>query len=276
MEGCVNEISRVATEESPAAEVTVAGDREIAVQGQPDSLLSAIVLMAKDPAVDIQKLDRLLAMQERLEARQAEQEFNAATARLAKVMPRVKKNGTVNLIKKDGTDGGSYSFAKWEDMDAILRPLYTAEGFSLSFDAEPRQGEGGGLVVTGRLSHDRGHSRTASLPLALDAGAGRNNLQAMGSTLSYGKRYTAEMLLNIVREGTDDDGIAGGKKYLASDQVVELVELCKATKTEEGRFLEMMTSAARSMEEVEAADYTRLKNALMVKRQQQQAKAAKP
>jgi hypothetical protein len=28
----------------------------------------------------------------------------------------------------------------------------------------------------------------------------------MGSTLSYGKRYTAEMLLNIVREGDDKDG----------------------------------------------------------------------
>jgi hypothetical protein len=42
--------------------------------------------------------------------------------------------------------------------------------------------------------------------LQLDTGPGRNQNQAMGSTLSYGKRYTAEMLLNIVREGEDTDG----------------------------------------------------------------------
>ncbi len=264
----MNEITRVA-EESPATEVTVAGDREIAHapqhQAHAASLLNIIARAATDPAVDVVKMQALLDMQERVLAKQAEADFNAAMVRLSADMPRVKKNGRVEL----GAGKGSYAFATWPDMDKIIRPLMQREGFTLSFDMATK--EGGGGVVTGTLLHAGGHSRTASIPLALDVGAGRNNLQAMGSTLSYGKRYVAEMLLNIVRDD-DDDGATGGKVYIANEQVVELVELCKATKTQEGRFLEVMTSGARSMEEVEAADYTRLKNALMEKRRLQQAK----
>jgi hypothetical protein len=79
------------------------------------------------------------------------------------------------------------------------------EGFTLSFDSKPHDR---GITITGTLLHRDGHSRSATMLLDEDRGPGRNNLQAMGSTLSYGKRYTAEMLLNIVREGDDKDGRA--------------------------------------------------------------------
>lgn len=254
--------------------IVVRPEQSIAITEGPGALLHAIVALAKDPAVDVTKLSALMAMQERMETRQAEIEFDRALARISEIMPRVKKNGRINLIKKDGSDGGSYAFAKWEDMDAILRPLMGREGFTLSFDAVPRPGEGGGLIVTGRLLHRDGHSRSASMPLALDTGPGRNNLQAMGSTLSYGKRYCAEMLLNIIREGDDDDGKRGGMVYIDAAQAEELGALLVATKTDEARFLEQMTSEARSLTEVEERDFVRLKNLLLAK-QKAMTKGAK-
>jgi hypothetical protein len=169
------------------------------IESGPSKLLSVILEMARDDSLDILKLQTLLEMQQKMETREAEIEFNRALARLAGKMPQVPRNGRVSL----GEGKGSYPFTKWEDMDKIIRPLMAEEGFVLSFNSSPHER---GISVTGTLSHKDGHNRTASMVLQLDTGPGRNINQAMGSTLSYGKRYTAEMLLNIVRQGDDNDG----------------------------------------------------------------------
>jgi ERF superfamily protein len=224
---------------------------------QPRSLISAIVELARDPSVDVSKLDALVQMQERLERRQAEVEFSQALSRLAAAMPRVKKNGRVDLGA-----GKSYAFSKWEDIDRIIRPMMAAEGFTLAFDSVPR--EGGGMVITGTLLHRDGHSKTASMPLALDTGPGRNNLQAMGSTLSYGKRYCAEMLLNIVREGTDDDGMRGGNELISDQEAAELSRGLTETKSNLNQFLTFMGVTA--IPDIQTRDLARARNAIEAKR----------
>lgn len=226
---------------------------------QPGSLLAAIVGLARDPGVDVTKLDALLRMQERMEGQQAEREFTAAFGRLSAVLPRVKKNGTITL----GKDKGSIPFAKWEDIDKVIRPLLTGEGFALSFDSATRPGDGGGLIVTGTLMHRDGHKRTASVPLPLDTGPGRNNLQAMGSSLSYGKRYCAEMLLNIVREDEDDDGKLGGMRFIAAEQVDELRRLLAEGNVDEAKFLKLFGVA--DLTNIEAGAYAPARNMLLAK-----------
>jgi hypothetical protein len=221
--------------------------------------------MASDPAFDATKFDAVLAAQERLEARQAEIEFNRALARLSKEMPRVKKNGRVEL----GPGKGSYAFTTWEDIDKVIRPLMTEEGFTLSFDSSPRQGDGGGMVVKGTLLHRDGHSRSASMPLALDTGPGRNNLQAMGSTLSYGKRYCAEMLLNIVREGSDDDGVGAGEPITA-EEVKKLSDLLTETRTDLATFCGMWH--VQALPDMKTANFAPAMTMLTAKKQSQEKK----
>lgn len=195
----------------PTVDETTLSDTDLAIASppvtNPNEVLSVILKMASDPALDISKLQALLDMQQKMEIRAAEIEFSRGLARLSAKMPQVPKNGRVSLgIDKDsGKDKGSYPFTRWEDMDKVIRPLMAEEGFVLSFDSVPDE-RGVMITVTGTLLHRDGHHRCASMLLQLDSGPGRNNLQAMGSTLSYGKRYTAEMLLNIVREGDDKDG----------------------------------------------------------------------
>ena len=55
----------------------------------PGAVLSAIVQLAKDPAVDVSKLDALLKMQERMTDREAEVQFNKALMRLPPLAPRM-------------------------------------------------------------------------------------------------------------------------------------------------------------------------------------------
>jgi hypothetical protein len=223
----------------------------------PQSLLPAIIGLAKDPSVDVAKLDALLKMQAQMEERDAKREAVEAFTKLSADLPRVRKNGTIDLGK-----GRAIAFAKWEDMDAVIRPLLVANGFSLSFNSETR--EGGGLVVTGELMHRSGHVRTATIPLPLDSGPGRNNLQAVGSTLSDGKRYCAEMLLNIVREGEDDDGHAAGLRFISGEEVEQLQKLIEETGTDERRFLDVLQ--LQHLGEIQQGGFTIARNMLLQKR----------
>src|SRR5271166_90215 len=90
---------------------------------RPGELLAAIVQLARDKDVDVTKLEAFMHMQERLEARQAERAFIAAFSRLSAKLPRIAKNGTITLITKEGVNKGSIPFARYEDMDKVLRPL---------------------------------------------------------------------------------------------------------------------------------------------------------
>ena len=94
------------------------------------------------------------------------------------------------------------TYALWEDIHGVLTPILHRFGFALSF----RTGhEAGLLTVTCVLTHKKGHSERTTLHLAPDLSGDKNPVQAVGSSLSYGKRYTACALLNIATSGEDDD-----------------------------------------------------------------------
>lgn len=255
---------------------TVAPAAPPTIQEGPGALLGAIITLARDPSVDVAKLDALLHMQERMEARQAEMEFNRALARLPAM--HVRKNGRIDLTKKgEAQTSKPVPFAKWEDIARVIEPMLEAEGFRLMFDSQPRTADGGGLIVTGMLLHRDGHSKTASMPLALDTGPGRNNLQAMGSTLSYGKRYCTEMLLNVVRELDDDDGVTGGAQFIRPDQIAQITALVNETKTDPPEFMRWIFNDAEphNYGEIPAERFTSVVNALMSKKRRIEKDAAK-
>lgn len=163
-----------------------------------DPLLSVIERAAHDPSIDVVKLEALLRLQREIMADNAKAEFDAAYTRLTDKIPQIEKNGRIDLGK-----GAPLPFARWEDINVIIQPLLRAEGFGLTFTSRH---ENGMIIVVGSLVHRFGHSISAEMGLPPDTGPGRNALQAMGSTLTYGKRYVTEMLLNIVRKGEDNDG----------------------------------------------------------------------
>lgn len=234
----------------------------------PGNLLSAIVTMAKDPSVDVEKLQALLAMQERLEARQAEAEYNAAFARLQMKLPRIKKNGVleypIDKMKPDGPKRKIANFAKWEDVDTAIRPLLDEEGFSLSFNSAPRVGDGGGLLVTAILRHRSGHATRTDIPVPLDGSGGKNALQGYGSSLAYGQRYSTRAALNLVFEDEDDDGARGGLRFITEAQAADLHALIAETGTDDARFCN--TFSVAKIENLEEANYVPARNMLLAKR----------
>lgn len=223
------------------------------------TVLEVIRELAVDPRVDVEKLGALMQLQERAEAKNAEREFNAAFARLQPQLPRIKKNGAIDLGR-----GKPIQFARYEDIDFAIRPLLTAEGFSLSFSSIPTPA---GVIMTGTLAHILGHARSSQMQLPADAGPGRNALQAIGSARSYGKRYLVFDLLNIITEGADDNAQAvGWVTDQQADSIMSMLEECgmKTDPSVQANFLKYMN--AKTVSEIRQADYKKAITALENKR----------
>lgn len=226
------------------------------IQEGPGALLAALVNLAQNPNVNPETVAAWAGIQERMEARQAEREFSAALLRIQKKCPHIPKNGIVNL----GAGKGSYNFANWEDMDAIIGPILQDEGFTVTFSEAGSDANGIRWSATWRAF---GHSDQNFITLPPDTGAGRNALQARGSTNSYAKRYLCEDFLKLVRSGADDDGKLGGTKFITDEQSAELLSLMKQAGRDEVSLLERMTQGeVRSVQELQQQGYVMVKNTL--------------
>lgn len=213
------------------------------------------VLRSPDVAPD--KLEMLWRMRKELLAEEHREAFDQAFALMAAEMPQVRRDGTVELTR-DGKKLGLIKFARWEDMDRVIRPIMGKYGFALTYTTVEREK---GLLIRGELMRE-GHSRMAEIPLPPDVGPGRNSLQAVGSAISYGKRYLAEMLLNIVRCGEDDDGHAAFEQPISAELVKQLADLVAQSNTDLNKFLKWSKTGAASLADIKQRDYVRLVNAL--------------
>jgi hypothetical protein len=226
------------------------------------ALGDALLKMLADPKISAEKMQILLQMQKDIMAESRREAFQAAFAAMSAEMPQVDKRGIVELVK-DNKVLGKYNFAKWEDMDAVIRPIMHRHGFGLTF---PQRIEGGRAILVGKLLHAGGHYEISERAVTPDPGPGRNNAQAEGSGLSYAKRYVAEGLLNIVRRGVDDDGIMSGLKPVDAAQAKQLAGLLEETGTKVETFLKMFVTGCETLEAIPLRELPRLLNALEEKK----------
>jgi hypothetical protein len=229
------------------------------------AILSVIERAARDPQVDIDKMERLMAMHERMLARQAKAAYNAALAELQPRLPMVAERGGIT-----NTAGKVQSkYALWEDVVSTIAPMLSEHGFALSF----RVGrDGDRQTVTGILSHSAGHSEETTLSLPIDMSGSKNNVQGVGSTVSYGKRYTTQALLNIVTGDQDSDGQGGAGEMISAEQKQTLVALMQETGADTPKFLKYM--AVASLDEIKVAHFGRAKTALEAKRKRADGQTA--
>jgi hypothetical protein len=177
------------------------------------AVLDLISRAATDPACDIDKMERLLQMQERILDRNAKAAYADALARLQPKLPLIAERGGI----KDKHGNVQSRYALWEDVVHTITPILAEEGFSLSFRTRSDEKS---VTVTGVLLHREGHSEQTDLTLPMDVSGSKNNVQGVGSSTSYGKRYTAAALLNLRTGGEDDDGAGGSKEPLLSESQI--------------------------------------------------------
>lgn len=182
----------------------------------PMQLLS----IAVSQGADIDKLEKLMELQERWEANNARKAFDAAiSAARAEIKPIVK-TATVDFTSQKGR-----THYKHETLDAIatqVDPILSAHGLSYRFRS--RQ-ESGAVCITCILSHKDGHSEETELSGPPDMSGNKNSYQAVGSAATYLQRYTLKLALGLSAAKDDDGGGAGGadnQPRLTNGQISQL------------------------------------------------------
>jgi hypothetical protein len=209
----------------------------VAVRPEPaGDVLGMLGIRVSDLAtLDVDKLDRLFAFQEKLMIRQAQIDFHEAKQRVRKDLINLKvyrrKSVRYDINKNRPALGQEevFKYARLEDIDEVIAPLLAREGLGVSYTTAPRAGEGGGLLIIMTLNKGV-YSEKHEIPLPLDTTGGKSNIQGAASTFSYGRRYLLCMALNIVVYGEDDDGNGG---TLDGNQIATLRKLIRAVQTKD-------------------------------------------
>jgi hypothetical protein len=231
---------------------------KIETQSAPESatLLAVISRAASDPQVDIDKFERLLEIQGKVEAKDAEAEFNRAMRDAQSKMTRISTDATNPQTRSN--------YATYGKLDRALRPIYTESGFSLSFDTDdsPKPDH---VRVLCYVSHVAGHSRTYKADLPVDGKGAKGNdvmtkTHAFGSGTSYAMRYLLKMIFNVAVGEDDDDGNAAGGRSagpITDEQLSTLRDWIANTASNEEAFC-----AAMKIGSLEAMPATKFQSAL--------------
>ncbi len=243
------------------AAVNVNEVRQPALTSEGAAILSLIERAAMNPAVDIDKMERLFEMQKQAQARTAQAAFDDALALMQPELPVIEERGKISTDKGKTVQS---TYALWEDINEQIKPILARHGFALTFRVKNAPGV---VSITGILG-GHGHREETTLDLPIDGSGSKNGVQAVGSSTSYGQRYTAKLLLNLTSRGADDDGKgsgpAGGGNYVTDDQASEIQALMEDVGADRSGFLSYMK--APSIAEIPAKDFARALSALEKKR----------
>lgn len=190
----------------------------VVVVNDSAAVLQVIERTASNKNVDIHKLEKLLDMQERIMNKNAEMAFNRDMALMQAQLPTITERGEIKV-----NDVVRSKYARFEDINEAVKPALQRHGFAINFKTDTT---GGTVKVTGILTHREGHRETTDMTLPVDISGSKNPVQAIGSSVSYGKRYVMEALLNLTSRGQDDDAQSamGAGEFGGFEQEIDAVE----------------------------------------------------
>src|SRR5215470_12328832 len=135
------------------------GGGSVAATSEVAAFLAMIERAARDSSIDIDKLDRLLLMRERENARVAERLFNEA---MALAQAEMQPIGT-----DSANDQTRSRYASYAALDRAVRPVYTKHGFGLTFNTDDAPGESQARIICDAC-HAGGHTRSYHVDMPVD------------------------------------------------------------------------------------------------------------
>lgn len=147
--------------------------------------------------LDIDKLAKLLELQEKWELTQARKAFVQAMNEFKKNPPTIIKNAQAN------TGSYTYNYATLDRVCSAIIEGLSKHGISHRWETGQADTQ---ISVTCILTHEHGHSEQTTLKASPDTSGGKNSIQAIGSTVSYLERYTLLAAAGLAVSGMDSDG----------------------------------------------------------------------
>jgi ERF superfamily len=174
------------------------------------SLMTVIERLSSNPNVDIDKIQKLLEMQERWEVNRDKSSLRHAVAEFKKNPPQIIKQRVAKVKPKDDSKFEfTYSYADLENITSAIQDGLAERGVTHSWT----MAEGnGGISVTCVLKYGMYEEPGVTLTAPPDQSGAKNAIQAKGSTISYLEKYTLLAATGMAAGMPDTDGNAAAPK----------------------------------------------------------------
>lgn len=190
--------------------------------------------IAVEQGADLDKLTKLMDLQERWEASQARKAFVAALTAFKADPPKIIKDKHVSYQTQKGIT--EYDHATLDQVCEIVGKALAEHGLSHTW--EVKQNDNAAVEVTCVLTHAQGHSERVTLRGMPDDSGGKNPIQGIGSTVTYLQRYSLLAATGLAA-AEDTDGRDEVEK-ISAEQKAQLIDLMKDVEADTGKFLKYL------------------------------------
>lgn len=212
-----------------------------------------MIRMAVSGGADLEKLEKLLALQEKWEANEARKLYHRAMASFKETPLKIMKDKKVKYLQVQ------YSHASLANVvDQITKEL-SKNGLSASWNTK----QNGAITVTCKITHVMGHCEETTLTAAADTSGSKNSIQAIGSTITYLQRYTLLSALGLATHDQDNDG-AGATEYIDEKQMHLIRDQLIDLEKDEKKFLAYM--GIESLDKIPKSEFNKAQTALEASR----------
>jgi len=198
---------------------------------------------------DLDELGKLLTIQERWEANEARKAYHKAMAEFKSNPITIDKDKKVGYSTNKGNVG--YTHASLANVVQKISVELCKYGLSASW----RTNQNGKIVVTCKITHEKGHFEETTLEADADVSGSKNPIQAIGSTITYLERYTLLALTGMATSDQDDD--ANSVNEVITDtqlsSMLDILDNAPDSTEKKDKFLKFM--GVETMAAILARDY---------------------
>lgn len=216
----------------------------IGANARPDPLTMIITAIERD--VSVEKLEKLLDLQERWQASEALKAYNIAFAKFQTEVPTIEKRKAAH----------NYKYAPLSDIAHQIRDTLRDCGLTYRFRVLD---DGETITVTCIVSHIEGHCEETTMSGSPDTSGQKNAIQSRGSAVTYLQRYTLIGALGLTTADEDMDARVAHES-ITDEQANELHGRIVALNVDLPKFLKYMK--AQSLTDIRSADYAKADRAL--------------
>lgn len=225
-------------------------DNLIQVTQDQGSQVDRLLELAITSNLDLDKLERFMALKERHDAKMAETAFNEAFAQFQADKPQLLKDGKVIAKTRDGGTI-EYQFASLPYIQRMIDPVLAKCGLTYQWTQDQANDK---IMVTCHLKHVLGHVMSTSLEAPADDSGKKNKVQQIGSTIQYLRRYTLSNITGLSADQDDDGGKPSDMEVNDAQlaQLTDLIAMAEWPKTKEGTALKKRAEIIVKKKEVSA------------------------
>lgn len=170
---------------------------------------STLLQIAVSQNADMEKLSKLMDLQERWERNEARKAFVEAMSAF--------KAHAIQVVKDKTNQQYNSKYVSLGNLVSSVTPFLSKHGLSCRWDID----QSAGIKVSCVITHIQGHSESVSMVCPPDTSGKKNPIQEIKSAITYGKACTFESICGLASTDAnlDDDGNGGETNGNIAEQI---------------------------------------------------------